>query len=210
MGELVAPGLYRQLVCLSGCFLWPFKMLREIKPRNARTARIVKAREPQQVESRKRVLLLHGGKCPQPVSSVLKTVHTLTKPDSVLLNKKNNDVHPFEDTSSLEFLAQKNDCGVVVFGAHSKKRPNNIIVLRIFDGKVLDMAELLLVLPPDQPEKEQKLQIGVVVAMRSVLAMTTTRKWRMKSRTKSLNDSEYPESEPMELLHLRWRRTESV
>jgi len=136
-------------------------MLREIKPRNARTARIVKAREPQQVESRKRVLLLHGGKCPQPVSSVLKTVHTLTKPDSVLLNKKNNDVHPFEDTSSLEFLAQKNDCGVVVFGAHSKKRPNNIIVLRIFDGKVLDMAELLLVLPPDQPEKEQKLQIGV-------------------------------------------------
>merc|ERR1712230_102199 len=151
----------RQLVCLSGCFLWPFKMLREIKPRNARTARIVKAREPQQVESRKRVLLLHGSKCPQPVTSVLKTVHTLTKPDSVLLNKKNNDLHPFEDTSSLEFLAQKNDCGVVVFGAHSKKRPNNIIVLRIFDGKVLDMAELLLVLPPDQPEKEQKLQIGV-------------------------------------------------
>ena len=28
--ELVAPGLYRQLVCLSGCFLWPFKMLREM------------------------------------------------------------------------------------------------------------------------------------------------------------------------------------
>jgi ribosome production factor 2 len=79
----------------------------------------------------------------------------------VLLNKKNKDLHPFEDTSSFEFLAQKNDCGVVVFGAHSKKRPNNITVLRIFDGKVLDIAELMLVLPPDQPEKEQKLQIGV-------------------------------------------------
>ncbi|KIW20144.1 hypothetical protein PV08_00719 [Exophiala spinifera] len=136
-------------------------MLREIKPRNARTARIVKAREPQQIESRKRVLLLHGSKCPQPVSSVLKTLHTLTKPDSVLLNKKNSDIYPFEDPASLEFLAQKNECGVVVFGTHSKKRPNNIILLRIFDGKLLDMAELLLTLPPDQPQKEEKLQIGV-------------------------------------------------
>lgn len=131
------------------------------KPRNARTARIVKAREPQQIESRKRVLLLHGSKCPQPVTSVLKTVHTLTKPDSVLLNKKNSDIHPFEDPASLEFLALKNECGVVVFGTHSKKRPNNITVLRTYDGKLLDMAELLLTLPPDQPEKEEKLQIGV-------------------------------------------------
>ncbi|KAI1617695.1 valyl-tRNA synthetase [Exophiala viscosa] len=136
-------------------------MLREIKPRNARTARIVKAREPQQVESRKRVLLLHGSKNPQPVSSVLKTVHTLTKPDSVLLNKKNENIHPFEDPASLEFLALKNDCGVVVFGTHSKKRPNNITVMRIYDGKMLDMVELLLLVPADQPQAEQKLQIGV-------------------------------------------------
>ncbi|KAK4936059.1 rRNA-binding ribosome biosynthesis protein rpf2 [Elasticomyces elasticus] len=136
-------------------------MLREIKPRNARTARIVKAREPQQVESRKRVLLLHGSKNPQPVNSVLKTVHTLTKPGSVLLNKKNENIHPFEDPASLEFLALKNDCGVVVFGTHSKKRPNNITVLRIYDGKMLDMVELLLLVPADQPEAEQKLQIGV-------------------------------------------------
>lgn len=92
---------------------------------------------------------------------MLKTVSTLTKPDSVLLNKKNDNIHPFEDSSSLEFLAQKNDCGVVVFGTHSKKRPNNVTILRIYDGKVLDMAELLLLVPADQPEKEQKLQIGV-------------------------------------------------
>ncbi|EXJ88271.1 valyl-tRNA synthetase [Capronia coronata CBS 617.96] len=138
-------------------------MLREIKPRNARTARIVKAREPQQVESRKRVLLLHGTKCPQPVASVLKTVHTLTKPDSVLFNKKNENIHPFEDTTSLEFLAQKNECGVVVFGTHSKKRPNNITVARMFDGKVLDIVEFLLLVPEDQPRTEPKLQIGLAM-----------------------------------------------
>lgn len=132
------------------------------KPRNARTARIVKAREPQQVETRKRVLLLHGSKCPQPVASVLKTVHTLTKPDAVQLHKKNENIHPFEDATSLEFLALKNECGVVVFGTHSKKRPNNITVLRIYDGRVLDLVEfLILPTPSDEAGKEAKLQIGV-------------------------------------------------
>lgn len=107
------------------------------------------------------MLLLHGSKCPQPVSSVLKTVHTLTKPDAVQLNKKNENIYPFEDTTSLEFLALKNDCGVVVFGTHSKKRPNNITVLRIYDGKVLDMAELLILPSPEESQKDAKLQIGV-------------------------------------------------
>jgi hypothetical protein len=136
-------------------------MLREIKPRNARTARIVKAREPQQLEGRKRVLLLHGTKCPQPVQTVLKTIHTLTKPDAVMLTKKNENIHPFENTESLEFLADKNESGVIVFGTHSKKRPNNITVLRIYDGKVLDKVELLLLVPSDQSQPEPKMTIGV-------------------------------------------------
>lgn len=101
------------------------------------------------------------------MASVLKTIHTLTKPDSVLLNKKNENIHPFEDAASLEFLAQKNESGVVVFGTHSKKRPNNITILRIFDGKALDMVEFLLLVPADQPQSEPKLQIGL--AMKPVI-----------------------------------------
>jgi ribosome production factor 2 len=131
------------------------------KPRNARTARIVKAREPQQFESRKRVLILHGTRCPQPVQNVLKTIHTLTKPEAVLLTKKNENIHPFENADSLEFLAGKNECGVIVFGTHSKKRPNNITVLRTFDGKVLDMVELLLLAPEEQTQSSPKLTVGV-------------------------------------------------
>ena len=131
------------------------------KPRNARTARIVKAREPQPVESRKQVLILHGSKCPQPVSVMLKTISTLTQPDNVTLHKKNENIHPFEDPASLEFLALKNDCGVVVFGTHSKKRPNNITVLRTFDGKTLDVVELLLITPEHDLEQDRKLRINV-------------------------------------------------
>lgn len=136
-------------------------VLREVKPRNARSARIVKAREAQPVESRKRVLILHGTKCPLAVSTVLKTIGALTKPEAVTLNKKNKDIYPFEDAASLEFLALKNDCGVVVFGTHSKKRPNNITILRIFDGRILDMVELLLITAVEDIEQEQKLNVAI-------------------------------------------------
>ena len=136
-------------------------LLREVKPRNARTARIVKAREPQAVEARKRVLLLHGSRCSDPIRSVLKTISTLTKPHSVQLNKKNENIYPFEDPASLEFLALKNDCGLVVFGSHSKKRPNTISLLRIFDGHVLDMVELLLITEKESQETQTSLRIGV-------------------------------------------------
>jgi ribosome production factor 2 len=78
-----------------------------------------------------------------------------------MLNKKNENIHPFENAESLEFLAGKNECGVVVFGTHSKKRPNNLTVLRIYDGKVLDMVELLLLVPADQSQPEPKLTVGV-------------------------------------------------
>lgn len=137
-------------------------LLREVKPRNTRTAKIVKAREPQAIEGRKRVLLLHGTKCPDPVRNVLKTITTLTKPHSVQLTKKNENIYPFENTESLEFLALKNDCAVVAFATHSKKRPNSITFLRIFDGKTLDAVELLLTTTAEELQAENgKLQIGV-------------------------------------------------
>lgn len=137
-------------------------LLREVKPRNARTAKIVKAREPQQIEGRKRVLLLHGTKCPDAIRNVLKTITTLTKPHNVQLTKKNENIHPFESTESLDFLAQKNDCALIAFATHSKKRPNSITFLRIFDGKTLDAVELLLTTTAEELQAENgKLQIGV-------------------------------------------------
>ncbi|WEW58440.1 rRNA-binding ribosome biosynthesis protein rpf2 [Emydomyces testavorans] len=129
-------------------------MLREVKPRNPRTARILKAREPQLIEQPKRVLLLHGTKCPLPLRTALKTFHSLTQPHSILFHKKNENIHPFENAESLEFLATKNDCGLVVWGSNNKRRPNCITLVRIFDSKVLDMCELLLLGTQEQMEKD--------------------------------------------------------
>lgn len=134
------------------------------KAKTARGARILKAREPQLIEPPKRTLLMHGTKCPMPLHTVLKTIHSLTTPHSVLFHKKNENIHPFESTESIEFLANKNDCGLVVFGSSNKKRPNCVTLIRIFDSKVLEMCELLL-LPPQNPEdvpppNQLKMSIG--------------------------------------------------
>ncbi|QKX54125.1 uncharacterized protein TRUGW13939_01208 [Talaromyces rugulosus] len=119
-------------------------MLREVKPKNPRTARLLKKKEPKLIEPPKRTLLLHGSKCPVALNTVLKTIHGLTNPNSVLFHKKNGDIRPFESTESMEFLADKNECGIVVFGSSNKKRPNCITLARIYNTKVMEMFELLL------------------------------------------------------------------
>ncbi|RAO72626.1 uncharacterized protein BHQ10_008638 [Talaromyces amestolkiae] len=124
-------------------------MLREVKPKNPRTARLLKKKEPQLIEPPKRTLLLHGTKCPLPLNTLLKTIHGLTNPNSVLFHKKNDNVHPFESTESIEFLADKNECGIVVYGSSNKKRPNCLTLARIYNKKVLEMFELLLLPPAD-------------------------------------------------------------
>ena len=65
----------------------------------------------------------------------------LKKPDALHLTKKNK-ILPFEDPSPLEFLSSSNDCSLFAFASHSKKRPNNLILGRMFDHHVLDMLEI--------------------------------------------------------------------
>ncbi|PYH94790.1 valyl-tRNA synthetase mitochondrial precursor [Aspergillus ellipticus CBS 707.79] len=145
-----------------------FEKLRIEKPKNARTARILKAKEPQLIEPAKRTLLLHGSKCPQPLHTVLKTFHSLTTPNSVLFHKKNESIHPFENVESLEFLADKNECGIVAFGSSNKKRPNCVTLARIFSGKVLDMCELML-LPHPEGQQDSNLHMHIGVGVRPML-----------------------------------------
>lgn len=43
---------------------------------------------------------------------------------------KKNDMNPMEDETSAEFLMAKNDCSLMAFGSHNKKRPNNLVLVR--------------------------------------------------------------------------------
>lgn len=57
---------------------------------------------------------------------------------------KKNAVHPFEDSSSLSFFSEKNDCSLLLFASSNKKRPHTITFARTFDYKILDMLEFCL------------------------------------------------------------------
>ncbi len=54
----------------------------------------------------------------------------LKKPDAHQLARK-NEILPFEDASSIEFLAGKNECSAFLFTSHSKKRPNNLVLVSV-------------------------------------------------------------------------------
>ena len=57
---------------------------------------------------------------------------------------ENPDVRPFESggSSRIEFFCKKHDSSLFAVGSHSKKRPHNLVLGRMYDGHLLDMIEL--------------------------------------------------------------------
>ncbi|CAF89844.1 unnamed protein product, partial [Tetraodon nigroviridis] len=111
------------------------------KPKTKRSKRFLESRAPKLVEDVKTAMIMKGGNSSQLVTRVLKDMFALKKPNAVLYKKK-NITRPFEDATSLEFFSKKTDCSLFLFGSHSKKRPDNLILGRLFDFHVLDMIEL--------------------------------------------------------------------
>lgn len=64
----------------------------------------------------------------------------LKAPFAKMMGKK-NDIHVFEDENNVEFLTQKNDASLFMIGSSTKKRPNNLVLGRTFDGHILDVME---------------------------------------------------------------------
>ena len=120
------------------------KQLAGAKPPKARVARYLKKHsESQLVEGAKSTLLLKGISCSHAMTTILKDIRAMKAPYAKLLSK-NNVILPFDDGGqmSLEFLSTKNDCSLICLASHNKKRPNNLVLGRMFDRHVLDMVEL--------------------------------------------------------------------
>ncbi|XP_021107206.1 ribosome production factor 2 homolog isoform X2 [Heterocephalus glaber] len=88
---------------------------RVIKPKTKRAKRFLEKREPKLSENNKNAMLIKGGNANATVTQVLKDV---------------------------EFFSKKSDCSLFMFGSHNKKRPNNLVIGRMYDYHVLDMIEL--------------------------------------------------------------------
>lgn len=107
----------------------------------ARGKRHLESRAPQVHEDTKSAILLRGTKTSEKASSGLKAIYFLKKPDALYLNRRREDARPFEDASSIERLAKQYDAPLFCVASHSKKRPDNLILGRCFDGQLLDMFE---------------------------------------------------------------------
>jgi ribosome production factor 2 len=116
-------------------------MLRTPKPKNARSKRALDARLPKEIEDARTAIFVHGTKCGGVVKDAMKDLLSLKRPDAISFSKK-NEVRPFDSTDSFEFWSGKNDAGMFVVGHSTKKRPNGMVFIRMFDGRVLDMVEM--------------------------------------------------------------------
>lgn len=106
--------------------------------RKGRVNRLLKKLEPQLVENTKRALIVKGTHTSQSIIDVLKDFSQLLKPNCKVLGRK-NEITPFEDANSLEFLTTKNDCSLFVVGSHSKKRMNNLIMVTKLNRNLLSL-----------------------------------------------------------------------
>lgn len=129
-----------------GCLRGSAAMLRIVKPKTKRAKRELEKRAPKLEENSKKILLLHGTKTTANIKQALSDFYHLRKDGgkAIKYTKKNDAIRPFEGggETSLEFLSQKTDCSLFAFGSHSKKRPNNLVLGRMFDHKVFDMMEV--------------------------------------------------------------------
>lgn len=116
-------------------------MIRSTKPKSARTKRVLEKKESKIVENTKTALFIPGSSSNKALHDITVDLSSLKKPYIKRFTKK-NPILPFEDTTSLEFLSEKNDASLLILSSNNKKRPNNLTFIRTFDYKVYDMIEL--------------------------------------------------------------------
>ncbi|KAI7535847.1 hypothetical protein KC331_g11810, partial [Hortaea werneckii] len=97
--------------------------LRQVKPKNARTKRYLDNKAPQITENPRTTLFLRYTSSSEILHLVMTDLFALKRPLAIKFTKK-NAIHPFEDPSSLEFFAEKNDASLMLYASHSKKRPH--------------------------------------------------------------------------------------
>lgn len=114
---------------------------REInKPRTRRGKRFLENKASKIIENVKTACFIRGSTANNTVLTAMKNFNVLKKPHGVFFSRK-NEMRPFENIIPLEYFCQKHDTSLFMFGSHNKKRPNNLIIGRMYDFHLLDMFE---------------------------------------------------------------------
>jgi ribosome production factor 2 len=88
-------------------------------------------------------MIMKGRKSSKTMNDLLKDLQLMKGRDMVqMLMRRTHDFVAMEDASLIENQSVKYDCSLFAVGSHQKKRPDNLVLGRVFDGHVLDMFEL--------------------------------------------------------------------
>lgn len=64
----------------------------------------------------------------------------MKKPEAQNLQKR-NEIHPFEDPTPIENFGRKMNASLFMLVSNSKKRPNNLVMGRLFEHTIMDIVE---------------------------------------------------------------------
>lgn len=113
------------------------------KAKTHKGRKIKENKAPKVIENHKRSIIIKGRKSSETLNTLLRELHVMRGSEmSQLLMRKAHDILPFEDASMVESTSVKYDCSLFAMGSHQKKRPDNLILGRVFDGHILDMFEM--------------------------------------------------------------------
>ncbi|KAJ3619621.1 hypothetical protein MTP99_005286 [Tenebrio molitor] len=114
---------------------------RVVKATTRKGKKILLKKEPQVIEGPKKALFFQGRRSSEKLRRLSKDLFDLKKPDAQMLTKK-NDITVFENVTPVEAFCKKHESPVFVMTSHSKKRPDNLVIGRMFNHNLLDMVEL--------------------------------------------------------------------
>ncbi|KFD57021.1 hypothetical protein M513_02278 [Trichuris suis] len=110
------------------------------KPKTQAGKRHLQKRLPKLVENDKSTIFIRGSKTSRSLEQCFDNLVQLKKPNAVRLQRKNQFL-PFIDETPFEKFSEKYDASLFCFISSSKKRPNNLVLGRMFNFNVLDMFE---------------------------------------------------------------------
>ncbi|XP_014237274.1 ribosome production factor 2 homolog [Trichogramma pretiosum] len=113
---------------------------RVTKPKTHKGKKVLLDREPKVIENTKQIFFVKGAKTTPELQECLKDIYTLKKPDAKILRNRNH-ITPFEDATPLEGFGKKFNANHFMMISNNKKRPNNLVIGRLFEHTLMDMVE---------------------------------------------------------------------
>lgn len=114
-----------------------------VQPKTKAGRRALERKAPKLIEEPRKALILSGHKTNQLIKDFLVDVQKMKAAECLKLTNRKHEILPFEVGGEIEIeqFSSKSDSSVFIVGNHTKKRPNNVIMGRLYDFKLYDMME---------------------------------------------------------------------